>query len=399
MADKAQPYGHNAEPTSVSSTSDIHMFSDQRQRFFAHSQTIPRAHLERVDEESSNMADSSTDYKYKSEQILNRNVTEQCYLAHDGPFKRPPQQGFYSRYPVSPAYYDNRYSCGNPMCREHHYCCEHQTNREYFNPLIPMPPSPSHYFPHDRHPGFVRQIHRPSSSFINPNHANMKRSDHELPRPKPEWPQGYRPGNHSATPATPAQYLASLSNKDNSSIPPSTATSLRSTSLEPFMYPSNFSSPRQSARLNRKRAMSSSPLSIDSIDINSLIRTSPDSLIAYINPPRISSAGSYGHLSANGVSPSPKPQRSPSVRSPFYGCWHGTPVGSRPKSQKGDTNYTKETNAQTIKKECHDEQEKREVKEECMNVDTNNNIDEAKSTSLNSPVESDKVCGVSVFMV
>lgn len=63
---------------------------------------------------------------------------------------------------------------------------------------------------------------------------------------------------------------------------------------------SRFSSPRLTPRLSRKRALSISPLSDASLDLQRMIRTSPNSLVAYINNSRSSSAasGSYGHLSA-----------------------------------------------------------------------------------------------------
>ncbi|XP_069472841.1 zinc finger protein GLI2 isoform X2 [Ambystoma mexicanum] len=68
---------------------------------------------------------------------------------------------------------------------------------------------------------------------------------------------------------------------------------------------SRYSSPRLTPRLSRKRALSISPLSDASIDLQTMIRTSPNSLVAYINNSRSSSAasGSYGHLSAGAISP------------------------------------------------------------------------------------------------
>ena len=377
MSDKRQQFRQNADASRVSSTTDLRM--EQRQRMFAHSPALQKSHtgsLERVDEEPGTMADSSTDHKYRTGQMFHSHHGVHQHFPHDGPFKKPAQQGYF-RFPITPPYYDNRYTCGNPMCRETQYCYEHQ-----MSPSIPMPPSP---FMHDCHANFVRQVCQTSPLFMNPNH--MKRPENDLPRPKAEWPVGYRPSNTDPpTPSTPAQYLASLSNKDNNSNPPSTATSLRSSNLEPFMHPSNFPSPRQSARLARKRAMSSSPLSIDSIDINSLIRTSPDSLIAYINAPRLSSAGSYGHLSANGISPSPKPPRSSSMRSTLFGCWQSTPTGPRAKSQLSDIKPAEET-TQAIKKEQITGKEiKQELPEESMVVDH----DESKLSSINSPAETDK---------
>ena len=60
----------------------------------------------------------------------------------------------------------------------------------------------------------------------------------------------------------------------------------------------NFSSPRHSAIFGgRKRPFSISPCSTGSLDLNALIRTSPSSLVAYVNNSRGSSAGSIGHLS------------------------------------------------------------------------------------------------------
>ncbi|XP_028989745.1 zinc finger protein GLI2-like isoform X2 [Betta splendens] len=61
-----------------------------------------------------------------------------------------------------------------------------------------------------------------------------------------------------------------------------------------------------SPRLTRKRALSISSLSDASIDLQTMIRTSPNSLVAYINNSRSSPAASssYGHLSVGGLSPS-----------------------------------------------------------------------------------------------
>ncbi|XP_060117617.1 zinc finger protein GLI2 isoform X2 [Heteronotia binoei] len=80
------------------------------------------------------------------------------------------------------------------------------------------------------------------------------------------------------------------------------------THLHDYLSPvdvSRFSSPRVTPRLSRKRAFSISPLSDASIDLQTMIRTSPNSLVAYINNSRSSSAasGSYGHLSAGTISP------------------------------------------------------------------------------------------------
>ncbi|XP_038578125.1 zinc finger protein GLI2-like isoform X2 [Micropterus salmoides] len=81
------------------------------------------------------------------------------------------------------------------------------------------------------------------------------------------------------------------------------------THLSDYIAPidvSRFPSPRLTPRLSRKRALSISPLSDASIDLQTMIRTSPNSLVAYINNSRSSSAASssYGHLSVGGLSPS-----------------------------------------------------------------------------------------------
>ncbi|XP_074641740.1 zinc finger protein GLIS3-like [Tubulanus polymorphus] len=88
-----------------------------------------------------------------------------------------------------------------------------------------------------------------------------------------------------------------------------------SNSLSPFpnfeISPSvsSLPSPRHSAhsgRTSKKRPLSFSPLSSEGLDLNTLIRTSPTSLVAYINGSQIlmnivndsPRPGSYGHLSA-----------------------------------------------------------------------------------------------------
>uniref|UniRef100_A0A670YW90 GLI family zinc finger 1 n=1 Tax=Pseudonaja textilis TaxID=8673 RepID=A0A670YW90_PSETE len=65
-----------------------------------------------------------------------------------------------------------------------------------------------------------------------------------------------------------------------------------------------FSTPRSTAKLTKKRALSISPLSDASVDLQTVIRTSPNSLVAYINSRCASAGGSYGHLSIGAVSPS-----------------------------------------------------------------------------------------------
>lgn len=65
-----------------------------------------------------------------------------------------------------------------------------------------------------------------------------------------------------------------------------------------FDLGSRLASPRPAIRQSRKRALSSSPYP-DSLDLGSMIRFSPNSLVSIMNGSRSSStSGSYGHLSA-----------------------------------------------------------------------------------------------------
>ncbi|KAM8976830.1 zinc finger protein GLI1 [Pelodytes ibericus] len=86
---------------------------------------------------------------------------------------------------------------------------------------------------------------------------------------------------------------------------------------------SRFSTPRSSVKLSKKRAMSISPLSDASIDLQTMIRTSPNSLVAFINSRCSSANGSYGHLSIGTISPSLGYQNCLNHQRP-----QGTPYGS-----------------------------------------------------------------------
>ncbi|XP_041119876.1 zinc finger protein GLI2-like isoform X2 [Polyodon spathula] len=114
--------------------------------------------------------------------------------------------------------------------------------------------------------------------------------------------------------ATPAEYyhqmavMASHRSPYGELLMQSGAAAAMAAHLPDYINPvdvSRYSSPRLTPRLSRKRALSISPLSDASIDLQTMIRTSPNSLVAYINNSRSSSAasGSYGHLSAGGISP------------------------------------------------------------------------------------------------
>lgn len=102
----------------------------------------------------------------------------------------------------------------------------------------------------------------------------------------------------SGTPNSISQLLAAFSGSDN-------------VALEfPSPLGSGLISPLNSAKLGRKRALSISPLSTGSLDLSNLIRSSPTSLLNYINASRGSSAGSIGHLSPSVFANPATPLRS-----------------------------------------------------------------------------------------
>ncbi|KAJ7987144.1 hypothetical protein DPEC_G00335710 [Dallia pectoralis] len=124
-----------------------------------------------------------------------------------------------------------------------------------------------------------------------------------------DWPYGYRVlpplcSQQGSTQATEGGELLNL--------PPETAMSggtsvSNSASLPSYLFGVDAGSPRQYSARSRKRALSMSPLSDGyGIDFNSIIRTSPTSLVAYINSSRSSTASQqtlsplhqegYGHF-------------------------------------------------------------------------------------------------------
>ncbi|KAI7793533.1 zinc finger protein GLIS3 [Triplophysa rosa] len=96
---------------------------------------------------------------------------------------------------------------------------------------------------------------------------------------KLDWPYGYHVlpplgQQHAST-----QTSQTLDPNPGTALSESTRTA-NPTSLPPYLFKEDATSPRLSAR-SKKRALSLSPLS-DGIDLNSIIRTSPTSLVAYI---------------------------------------------------------------------------------------------------------------------
>uniref|UniRef100_A0A8D8LYK4 Transcriptional activator GLI3 n=2 Tax=Cacopsylla melanoneura TaxID=428564 RepID=A0A8D8LYK4_9HEMI len=101
--------------------------------------------------------------------------------------------------------------------------------------------------------------------------------------------------------------------------PPPTAPSTIGSSEFPFTLDSArllAASPRSHIKQNRKRALSASPYSDSIVDINNIIRFSPNSLVnSLVNSTASSrSGGSYGHLSAGALSPGLHPSMTPHLQ-------------------------------------------------------------------------------------
>uniref|UniRef100_A0A671Y3G7 GLI family zinc finger 1 n=1 Tax=Sparus aurata TaxID=8175 RepID=A0A671Y3G7_SPAAU len=95
---------------------------------------------------------------------------------------------------------------------------------------------------------------------------------------------------------------------------------------------SRFSTPRSMLKLSKKRALSISPLSDASVDLQTVIRTSPNSLVAFVNARcNPNGASSYGHLSVSAMSPSLGYSSNINCQSrqqgSMYGGGGGTPLG------------------------------------------------------------------------
>ncbi|XP_010893972.1 zinc finger protein GLIS3 [Esox lucius] len=111
-----------------------------------------------------------------------------------------------------------------------------------------------------------------------------------------DWPYGYRvlPPLCSQPGSTQGAEGGELLN-----LPPGTAMSggtsiSNSASLPSYLFGGDANSPRQYSARSKKRALSMSPLSDGyGIDFNSIIRTSPTSLVAYINSSRSSTASHH----------------------------------------------------------------------------------------------------------
>ncbi|MED6285482.1 hypothetical protein CHARACLAT_029756 [Characodon lateralis] len=95
---------------------------------------------------------------------------------------------------------------------------------------------------------------------------------------------------------------------------------------------SRFSTPCSMLKLSKKRALSISPLSDASVDLQTVIRTSPNSLVAFVNSRcNPNGASSYGHLSVSAMSSSLSYSSNMNCHSrqqgSMYGGNGGTPLG------------------------------------------------------------------------
>nr|XP_012596420.1 transcriptional activator GLI3 isoform X2 [Microcebus murinus] len=153
----------------------------------------------------------------------------------------------------------------------------------------------------------------PPNPYINP-YMDYIRSLHSSPSLSMiSAARGLSPTDASHPGVSPAEYyhhMALLAGQRSpyADIIPSAATAGAGAIHMEYLHAmdsTRFPSPRLSARPSRKRTLSISPLSDHSFDLQTMIRTSPNSLVTILNNSRSSSSasGSYGHLSASAISP------------------------------------------------------------------------------------------------
>uniref|UniRef100_A0A8D2L3L2 GLI family zinc finger 3 n=1 Tax=Varanus komodoensis TaxID=61221 RepID=A0A8D2L3L2_VARKO len=152
----------------------------------------------------------------------------------------------------------------------------------------------------------------PPHPYINP-YVDYIRSLHSSPSLSMiSAARGLSPTDAPHAGVSPAEYyhqMALLAGQRSpyADIIPSAATGAGALHMEYLhaMDSARFPSPRLPTRPSRKRTLSLSPLSDHSFDLQTMIRTSPNSLVTILNNSRSSSSasGSYGHLSASAISP------------------------------------------------------------------------------------------------
>uniref|UniRef100_A0A8C5PCH4 GLI family zinc finger 3 n=1 Tax=Leptobrachium leishanense TaxID=445787 RepID=A0A8C5PCH4_9ANUR len=167
--------------------------------------------------------------------------------------------------------------------------------------------------PHRNHVAASDSPFSPPHPYINP-YMDYIRSLHSSPSLSMiSAARGLSPTDVPHAGVSPAEYyhqMALLTGQRSpyADIIPSPATAGASALHMEYLHAiesSRFPSPRLSARPSRKRTLSISPLSDHSFDLQTMIRTSPNSLVTILNNSRNSSSasGSYGHLSASAISP------------------------------------------------------------------------------------------------
>ncbi|XP_040820649.1 transcriptional activator GLI3 [Ochotona curzoniae] len=166
--------------------------------------------------------------------------------------------------------------------------------------------------PH-RNPAASESPFSPPHPYINP-YMDYIRSLHSSPSLSMiSAARGLSPTDAPHAGVSPAEYyhqMALLTGQRSpyADILPSAATASAGAIHMEYLHAmdsTRFPSPRLSARPSRKRTLSISPLSDHSFDLQTMIRTSPNSLVTILNNSRSSSSasGSYGHLSASAISP------------------------------------------------------------------------------------------------
>ncbi|XP_061441970.1 transcriptional activator GLI3 isoform X2 [Rhineura floridana] len=168
--------------------------------------------------------------------------------------------------------------------------------------------------PHRNSASATESPFSPPHPYINP-YMDYIRSLHSSPSLSMiSAARGLSPADAPHAGVSPAEYyhhqMALLSGQRSpyADIIPSAATAGASALHMEYLHAmdsTRFPSPRLPTRPSRKRTLSLSPLSDHSFDLQTMIRTSPNSLVTILNNSRSSSSasGSYGHLSASAISP------------------------------------------------------------------------------------------------
>ena len=297
----------------------------------ADSRSVSHAH----DQETQTNFDINTNNSVRAANNHTQRQLSQVSRMHSSlPFRHPPSPAAWNRgyyYPPSAPYSEHCYSpyeghYPSPHGHPSHYTYPipqwHQPTSPVLGPNVPIHnairrqgyPMDGYHHPYYLHNSMVA----PGVNAMISHEPTTPHQEIEIARPKPEWPSGHGPHIPSKFSVLPSDYLRAMSSRGAGTEctgPPSTATSLKSTEIE---FPANMSansSPRPTRKLSRKRALSNSPCSIDAIDLNSIIRYSPDALLAYVSGSRASSASSFGHI-ITPIALSPDNPRTPTAMHP-----------------------------------------------------------------------------------